>query len=202
VATEFIPSVLVARLLGVSEFVLGSTMMFRAADLRRIGGFSRLGDYLADDYQLGKHITDLGYQVTFARAVVETNFGAESWRDAWRHQVRWARTIRVSRASGYYGYVLTQATIWALLATAAGAWPMGLATLLIRIASGLHVGVKTLGDRNLLRQAWLIPLRDLWGFAVWAAGAFGDTVEWRGQKLRLGGDGRIVPNFRPDDAGL
>jgi ceramide glucosyltransferase len=192
VATEFIPSVLVARLIGVSEFVLGSTMVFRAAHLAKIGGFAALGEFLADDYQLGKHITDLGYHVAFARTVVETNLGAARWRDVWLHQLRWARTIRVSRASGYYGYVTTQATVWALVAIASGSWWIGLGTLAMRLASGLHVGVRTLGDRSLLRDAWMIPLRDLWGCAIWLAGVFGDTVEWRGLKLKLTPDGRIL----------
>jgi ceramide glucosyltransferase len=39
IATEFAPSVLVAPLVGVAGFALGSTMVFRAADLARIGGF-------------------------------------------------------------------------------------------------------------------------------------------------------------------
>ena len=42
-----------ARLLGVAEFALGSTMVFRAETLRQIGGFEAIADYLADDYQLG-----------------------------------------------------------------------------------------------------------------------------------------------------
>ena len=42
IATEFAPSVLVARLLGVAEFALGSTMVFRAETLRRIGGFAAI----------------------------------------------------------------------------------------------------------------------------------------------------------------
>ena len=29
----------------------------------------------------------------------------------------------------------------------------------------------------------LIPVRDLFGVAVWAAGLFGNSVMWRGQKL-------------------
>ena len=100
IATEFAPSVLVARLLGVAEFALGSTMAFRAEDLREIGGFAAIADYLADDYQLGRHISALGYRIEFAPVVVETDLGAESWADAWRHQLRWSRTIRVSRPVG------------------------------------------------------------------------------------------------------
>ena len=91
VATEFAPSVLVARLLGVAEFALGSTMAVRASDLRRIGGFRAIGDYLADDYQLGAQITRLGLHVEFADTVVETTLGAGSWEEVWTHQVRWSQ---------------------------------------------------------------------------------------------------------------
>ncbi len=66
IATEFAPSVLVARLLGVAEFALGSTMAFRAAALQQIGGFEAIAPYLADDYQLGCHISRLGYRIRLA----------------------------------------------------------------------------------------------------------------------------------------
>jgi ceramide glucosyltransferase len=191
IATEFGPSVLVARLLGVAEFALGSTMAFRAEVLREIGGFEAISDYLADDYQLGRRISERGYRIRFAPAVVETNLGAESWAQTWRHQVRWSRTIRVSRASGYYGYVVTHATLWALVAVAAGAWPAGALAMALRMIAGVWIGAGTLKDRNALRDFWLIPLRDLFGFAVWLTGIFGNTVDWRGQKLRLRPDGRI-----------
>jgi hypothetical protein len=36
-----------------------------------------------------------------------------------------------------------------------------------------------------------MPVRDLFGFAVWLAGAFGRTVRWRGRELILSRDGRI-----------
>jgi len=63
IATEFAPSVLVARLLGVAEFALGSTMVFRAKELESIGGFDALRDYLADDYQLGPPHHRLGFRM-------------------------------------------------------------------------------------------------------------------------------------------
>ena len=60
IATDFAPGVLVAPLVGVAGFALGSTMVFRAEQLAQIGGFAALESYIADDYQLGAHITRLG----------------------------------------------------------------------------------------------------------------------------------------------
>jgi len=195
VATEFAPSVLVARMLGSVEFALGSTMLLRAEDLHRIGGFAAIGDYLADDYQLGRRIRGLGLRVVFAPAIVETHLGGATWREAWRHQLRWSRGIRVSRPGGYYGYLITHASFWSLVAMAAGAWPAGLAALAVRLLAGMWVGWGVLQDRAALRRVCWIPFRDLWGFAIWASGLFGNTVEWRGTRIRLSPEGIIVPDL-------
>jgi ceramide glucosyltransferase len=192
IATEFAPSVLVAPLVAVDGFALGSTMIFRAAQLAAIGGFGALECYLADDYQLGTHITRLGYRVALSKVVVETNLSGTSWGEVWRHQLRWSRTIRVSRTAGYYGYLATQAAFWSLLAVVAGHWWIALAVIAVRIAAGLVVGRGVLGDRQVSRYWYLMPWRDLWGFAIWLAGLVGDTVEWRGRKMRLSPDGQIV----------
>jgi ceramide glucosyltransferase len=191
IATEFAPSVMVARLLGQAEFALGSTMVFRASSLGAAGGFETIAEYIADDYQLGRRINALGLRIEFAPVVVETNLGAESWPRTWSHQVRWARTIRVSRPGGYFGYAVTHATPWAILAFSAGLWQPAAASLVLRIVAGVMSGM-VLKDRRVLRDLWLMPARDLFGFAVWLAGAFGRTVEWRGRKLRIAPDGRII----------
>jgi len=192
VATEFAPSVLVARLLGVAEFALGSTMALRASDLERIGGFRVIGDYLADDYQLGARIAALGLHVGFADTVVETTLGAGDWGTVWRHQVRWSRTVRVSRTSGYYGYVVTQATFWSCVAALAGYWQVAGTVIALRVAAGVVAAGRVLDDHASVRRAWLIPFRDLFGSAVWLAASVGRTVEWRGRRLELTPDGRIV----------
>jgi ceramide glucosyltransferase len=191
IATDFAPSVLVARALGIAEFALGSTMALRAADLERIGGFAAIGDYLADDYQLGERIASLGLRIEMSPTVVETHLSGESWGEVWRHQLRRARTIRASRPGGYLGYVITNASVWAAVAIAAGAWQVALASLAMRMAAGVVTVAFVLRDREAARYWFLIPLRDLWGFAVWLAGLAGSTVEWRGETLRLTRDGRI-----------
>jgi ceramide glucosyltransferase len=188
IATDFMPSVLVARLIGVAEFALGSTMVFRAEDLRRIGGFAAIADYLADDYQLGARIHALGLGIVFADTVVETSLGFGTWSDVWKHQVRWSRTIRVSRTGGYIGSLVTQNAFWCIVAALAGEWQIAIACYGVRFAAALVSVGYVLNARVMW---WWMPVRDLWGFAVWCAGLMGNTVEWRGTTLLLRPDGRI-----------
>ena len=192
VATDFAPSTLVAPWFGVSEFGLGSTLAFRKADLERIGGFPAIADYLADDYQLGRKLHSLGLRNLISQVVVSTRLSAGSWRSAWKHQLRWARTIRWSRGGGYAGLPVTFATLWALAAAVSGHWPAALGLLAIRITMALACGGFVLKSADVLKYFYLIPVRDLVGVVVWAAGLFGNTVEWRGRRLRLDRNGKII----------
>jgi ceramide glucosyltransferase len=192
IATEFAPSTLVAPLFGVSEFGLGSTLAFRKADLEAIGGFASIADYLADDYQLGRRLHQLGRRNILSHVVVSTRLGAGSWRSAWKHQLRWARTIRLSRGGGYLGLPITFATVWAVAAACGGLWWTAAALFAIRLAMALTCGWLVLRSADVWKYCYAIPVRDLWGVAVWAAGLFGNTVEWRGRRLELDKQGRIV----------
>ena len=53
-----------------------------------------------------------------------------------------------------------------------------------------------LDSADVWKYCYAIPLRDLCGVAVWAAGLFGHTVIWRDQKLRLDAQGKIVSKTR------
>jgi ceramide glucosyltransferase len=192
IATDFAPSTLVAPFVGVSEFGLGSTLAFRRADLDRIGGFAAIADYLADDYQLGRKLHALGLRNLISRVVVSTRLSAELWHAAWQHQLRWARTIRLSRGGGYAGLPVTFATLWAVAAAAGGEWWLAAALLAIRYAMAITCGWFVLRSPDVWKYFYLIPLRDLWGVAIWTAGLFGDTVEWRGRRLRLDAEGKII----------
>jgi ceramide glucosyltransferase len=193
IATDFIPSALVAPMVGVSEFGFGSTLAFRATDLAAIGGFAAVREYLADDYQLARRLTGLGKGAVMSEVVVRTTLGSPSWRDVWRHQVRWARTIRVSRGRGYAGLPITHAGVWIFANLAVGNVGVATALWLARAAMGAGAGFLVLRHWPALLVAPLLPLWDLWAFVVWMAGAVGRSVWWRGEKLRLERDGRITP---------
>ncbi len=191
IAADFAPSVLVARLIGISEFALGSTMAFRRSELERIGGFAAIADYIADDYQLSRRIRELGLRVHLSTYVVETSVPDGTWGDAWRHQLRWARTIRLSRGGGYAGLPVANGTVWACALAMAGAWPFALGLFALRMAAGLFTAVGVLRDPGALANVWMIPLRDFAGLAVWAGGLFGSEVVWRDARLTLDREGRI-----------
>ena len=190
ISTDFAPSTLVGWLIGLEEFAGGSTLAFRRADLIQIGGFEAIADYLADDYQLGSRLRALGLKTVLSEAIVSTHLGG-GWRDVWLHQVRWARTIRVSNLPGYLSLPVTFATMWALAAFATGQVWTGTAALAARMAMATVSGWTVMRSRDVLRLWLLIPLRDLFAAAVWAAGLLGTSVIWRGQRMRLDPQGRI-----------
>jgi ceramide glucosyltransferase len=191
VNTDFAAGVLVARELENGlRFALGGAMVFRRSDLEAIGGFKVLADYLADDYELGRRVCELGRRVELSRSIVETHLPAYAFRAFFAHQLRWARTIRAARPAGYAGLLLTFTVPWAILTLAlrpGAIWARGLFSiaLVLRAAMALVTSRLVLGDRQVLRSFWLLPLRDLMAVAVWVAAWFGGTVVWRGQRFRL-----------------
>lgn len=192
ISTDFSPSALVGRMLGISEFALGSTMALRKDLLQALGGSRALGDFIADDYHLGRMVRERGLRIGMLKDPVETSLSGESWGDIWRHQLRWARTIRASRPDGYAGLPVTSASLWALLLLLTVHWPWGLALLALRMGVGAWLARTVLHDPIPLPMLLLQPARDVWFFGVWCAGLFGHTVDWRGQQLVLNRAGRII----------
>lgn len=191
ISTDFCAGVLMAQALeGEVRFGLGSTMALRKHDLEGIGGFDTIVDYLADDYELGARIAGSGKRVHIADTVVETFLPAYSWREFARHQLRWARGIRDSRPWGYMGLALTHALPWAVLTVlfARGRWwaciLLGIA-LAVRLTVAFVVGETVLGDKQVRKLWWLIPLRDCLALILWAGAYAGRTVHWRGDRFLL-----------------
>ena len=192
IMTDFMPSTMVAQLIGVREFGLGSTLAFRAEDLEKAGGFASFGDYIADDYQLAKGITGLGKRVVLSTYVVETTLGDATWLGVWRHQLRWARTIRLSKGGGYLGLPITQAGLWMVIAWLCGAMPVVALLAALRIISAVTAGGIVLKSPLAVGLCWLSPVWDLYSFAIWFASYCGRTVRWRDRTLTIGPKGRIL----------
>ena len=191
IATDFMAGVLTARLVeGGIHFGLGSTLAVRREALAAAGGLKALVDQLADDYEMGARIATAGYSIRLATEVVETSVPAYSFGSFLSHQLRWARTVRDSRKWGYVGLLFTHLLpLAAINVLASGAsfwsiWLLGLAFFL-RLGVALQVGAGVIGDRQVLANLWLLPLRDCIGFLVWLWSFAGNTIVWRGEKFVL-----------------
>jgi ceramide glucosyltransferase len=197
ISTDFLPGVLTARMLerGI-RFGLGSTLATSKTVLEKAGGLEPLVEFLADDYELGVRIAASGYRVELCSEVVETTVPAYRFRGFCEHQLRWARSTRDSRRWGYVGLGITFALPWAVLTcitSGLALWSFSLLSvvLLARVAVALSAGVGILRDGQVLRDLWLLPLRDFFGLGFWAWSFAGDTVIWRGERFHLR-NGRIT----------
>jgi ceramide glucosyltransferase len=194
---EFAAGVLMAWMLEGVKFALGSTMAMTRARLEAIGGFPALADYLADDFMLGNLIDGDGYEVRLSRHVVETAMPPVGFRGMVRHQMRWARSTRISRPLGYLGLILTHGTALALLNVALTlgsvlSLVLLAITLVLRMTMAWMIGVHWLKDRILKKYFWLVPVRDVLSFVIWCLSWAGNTVEWRGRVFEVKRDGKMV----------
>jgi len=196
ISTDFFPGVLASlKMDGEIRFGLGSTLAISREALDAIGGFAPLADALADDYELGLRVAQAGFAVHLSGEVVETSVPAYDLRGYFDHQLRWARGIRDSRKLGYAGLMFTFGLPWALINLLTSGFSMDSVALLsmaclARVTLALAVGVGVLGDWQVLRDLWLLPVRDLAAMWVWAWSFASDTVVWRGERFVLK-DGKL-----------
>lgn len=204
ISGEFMAGVLAARQIeGGMHFALGSTLAVSRQALGAIGGFASLLDFLADDFELGYRVSRAGRRVVLADVVVETYVPDYSFGQFLEHQMRWGRSTRDSRRWGYVGLVFTYGFAWAILAVilsrgAPWAWGLLGGAFFLRLITALVVGVGVLHDSQIVRDLWLVPLREVVSVAVWVASFFGHTITWRGKKFQVRNK-RLVPLDSPTE---
>ncbi|MCC6730646.1 MAG: bacteriohopanetetrol glucosamine biosynthesis glycosyltransferase HpnI [Chthonomonadales bacterium] len=198
IAADFAPSVLLARRLEGMRFAFGSSIAIRRRVLDEIGGFEALVDELADDYLLGWRTHAAGHRVVLSDYVVDDVLGSVPLCAMWRRRLRWARTMRAVRPAGVAGSVVTHTAVLGLLLVAASgfapaAWAAAAASFTLRAAAATWIGARCLGDGGAVRRLPLLPVSDLLAFALWTGGMVGSRIEWRGEAMRLGRGGRLLP---------
>jgi ceramide glucosyltransferase len=110
----FLPGAVLARALGRQD-CLGATMCLRRETLARIGGLRALVNHLADDNVMGQLVRAQGLGVALAGTVPLTTVPETSLRALFRHELRWARTIRALASAGFAASVLQYPLFWAAL---------------------------------------------------------------------------------------
>jgi ceramide glucosyltransferase len=182
-ASDFFAGVLMASWTEGVKFTLGASVVTTKTWVQKIGGFEAIAAFLADDYEIGRRVTQSGGRVVLSHETVSTMYPAQTAQGFWQHQLRWARTVRLCRPASYAALLFTQGLPWAiaasLLAPTRGiAASYLLAYLVLRLAMAWLVGVPVVGDEVLRRRLWLVPLWDAIHFVVWAASFASNHVVW------------------------
>jgi len=190
----FLPSALVGEMLRTGGGCFGATIALRREVLERLGGFARIRDELADDHRLGDAVRQLRLATVLSPYIVENRLAEPSLASLWRHELRWARTVRAMAPFGFAGSIVTHTIVLAALAAAASGfgaaacWLMLVSCLLRWASAGIIARALALPIGGL----WLLPLRDVLSFAVFLGSFCGRSVLWRDQLFRVEPGGRMT----------
>lgn len=195
---DFWSQVLQSVALKPMDFALGAVMAVRRDALARIGGFESLVNHLADDYQLGNRVAGNGYRIELCPVVVECREPVQGWKQVWAHQLRWARTIRACQPAPFFASILSNASLWPLLAWAASARTslnvagLVLPLLLLRLLAAASMHRRLSPQTFRWADLWLVPVKDVLNAAIWLAAFTGNHVVWRGVKYRVKKGGELI----------
>jgi ceramide glucosyltransferase len=194
----FLPQALVGAGLGAAWGCFGATVALRRSMLDAIGGFAALADRLADDYALGEAVRRRGQRVQITPYLVDNIISEPSLGALFRHELRWARTIRTVAPAGFLGSLVTHPLVLAVFANLMGGGALVPAAILILVMACRGAMARVV-DRSLglpPSPLALLPVRDILSFAVFVTSFFARTVAWRDQRFRIGAGGHLLPSRR------
>ena len=175
------------------NFALGAVMAVRRGAIEMIDGFHPLLNHLADDYQLGRRLADSGRKIELSNIVVECREGPKSFVEVWRHQLRWARTIRVCQPGPYFASILSNTSVWAAFwLIASPESRLAPFCFFIRIITAMHNEFRLTRSFAQAMEALLTVPKDFLQLLVWLCAFVGNTVVWRGEKFRVKRGGELV----------
>jgi ceramide glucosyltransferase len=151
-------------------------------------------DELADDHRIGDAVRALGLSVVLSPYIVEARVCEPTLGDLWRHELRWARTVRTMAPAGFAGSVLAHPVVIAALAAAATGFGLTACIFLVISCVLRWATARLIADTLGLPPAkpWLLPVRDALSFAVFVASFVGRTVFWRDQVFQVEASGRMT----------
>ncbi|MEM7152708.1 MAG: glycosyltransferase [Myxococcota bacterium] len=196
-----------AQVLANHPVVVGKSMLMRRQALEDAGGFRGVEDVLGEDYLLGRKIHDAGHRVVLSAEIITTC--NERWpaRQFLARHLRWSQMRRWIAPPAYACEPLLNPIPTLMVAAAFAALHSGSllslsSTLWVRAAL-LGIALKIMADLFALHRLrgtgprglaplW-IPLKDLMVLGLWLGGWFMRTVQWRGNRMRVGPGSSLSP---------
>ncbi len=190
--TDFAPMVMLAVMVEPLRYAFGATIAVRREALEAAGGMRPLGDKLADDFELGRAVVESGWEARLSRSLVTSACEERNFGEFWQRKLRWARTYRTMRPLSLLT-IFINGPLWAVVMLAVTHRPAAMAicasVIAARLATSALILTRTLKLPELLRDVWLVPLKDLVMAAIWAVSLVGNKVAWGGRRFTISRDG-------------
>ena len=189
VNTDFLPQILLADMIEPMHYALGATIAIKRKVLEAAGGFRAVKNMLADDFYLGNLANTQGYEIKLSDSIVTLTCEEKNLNEFWHHQLRWARTYRTVRPISL-ATILMHGPFWGLilLALSHGS-PAAFAALILVIAARLAMSAAIVGRvlkmPEMLKDLWLVPIKDLIMTGVWFGSLLSNKVKWAGRQFKV-----------------
>lgn len=183
---SFLPGALLARRLGRQD-CLGVTMALTKTMLAEVGGLQAVANNLADDQVLGRLVVARGHKLTLAQLVPATTVPEADFRALFRHELRWARTIRALVPIPYAASILQISLLWAGFAIIFSGGSIWSWALLFGVLAARLLAARRIDAALRLPPSstpWFFLLRDLFSTIIYVASFTGSKVDWRGQMMQ------------------
>ena len=196
------PAVVLSTVLTNRPLTIGKSMAMWKRDLDEIGGFSAVGDVLAEDHVLGDRFVAAGYSLRTSFVTVENrNVGCSTKRTLERH-ARWAKIRRALSPRAFLleplASPLLVSSLLFLLAPSRTLFYFVAASAVLQSAAAF-ASIRFLRGKSLgVRYVPLEVARTYALFACWAWALVSDRVVWRGHPFRILSGSRIraaAPRF-------
>jgi ceramide glucosyltransferase len=193
----FLPSAMVSKLLGGKNGCYGATIAIRRTTLDKAGGFHALRNQLADDYALGARVEQNGEAVVVVPYFPSTIVDEPDFGTLFRHELRWARTIRNTAPAGYAGSAITYPIPLALIGAALGLvaglpWPVLITILLLAVLCRFALVTRVASALAAPKPRWWIFLpRDVLSLVILVLAFCGRSVSWRNSAFRVDSVGAL-----------
>jgi ceramide glucosyltransferase len=178
--------------------VVGKSMLLRSSSLCAVGGLEGVRDVLAEDYVLGRKLSEAGYKVALCPYVLPVINRGRGLRGFVNRHVRWGQ-MRRHIAPGYF---LAELGAQPLLFLG----PLLFSDSSVRFLAAFGLCLKWFveaaqGSVASGKVRWLslplLPLKDALVLLMWAVSLFKTTVNWRGSRMRVLRDSVLVPLDQP-----
>jgi ceramide glucosyltransferase len=194
--TYIAPNVFAVKRLTGKSITIGKSMLFNRSLIKRIKGFSALGEFLAEDHLLGVHAKRAGLEIRISNHVIDNiNISWSVERFLNRH-LRWAKMRKNINIFHYLAEPLSNPIMLALIALLGGfdqnSLYLFLCVAILKVSLDRITAV-FIGADSKWRHYLLIPLKDVLIGLVWLIPFVDQKIFWRGNWFKITKGTRLQP---------